>query len=173
MVYPLFLVLASIVIIVLIFFLERAFRKITELEHTLTEERRKRSMPMLTLEVNTDTDYGVFLINDSYCYAKNIQITDLDVIVDYGFKKHITLKFDPLEMLKPNGKIKMNYRVFDGDYDTTVNDAKNILNHIPDTPIEMHLRYENIEGGPFTSTIIPENDQYVVKEVTAIDEESR
>jgi hypothetical protein len=173
MVYPLFLVLSGIVIIILLFFVERAFRKITELEHTLAEERRKRSMPMLTLEVNTEDDYGVFLINDSYCYAKNINVDDLDVTVDYGFKKHITLKFDPLEMLKPNGRVKMDYRVFDGEYDTSVTDAKNILNHIPDTPIEMHLRYENIEGGPFTSTIIPEGDQYVIKEVKAVDEESR
>ena len=168
MVYPMFLIIASIVIIVLLFFLERAFRKISELEHALAEEKRKRSMPFLTLDVNTENDYGVFLINDSYCYAKNIQISDLDVVVDYGFKKHILLKFDPLEMLKPNGRSKLDYRVFDGDYDTTSSDAKNILNHFPDAPIEMHLRYENIEGDPFASTIIPEKDQYAVREVTAL-----
>lgn len=171
MVYPIFLVIEAIVIIVCIYFLERAFRKINELEHTLAEERRKRSMPLLTMEVNTENDYGVFLINDSYCYAKNINVYDLDVVVDYGFKKHITLKFDPLEMLKPNGRIKLNYRVFDGEYDTTSTDAKNILNHFPDSPIEMRLRYENIEGGPFSATIIPEDDQYVVKEVTPLSED--
>ena len=173
MLYLVFLIVASIVIIVLIAFLEKASRKIKELEHTLAEEKRKRSMPLLTLEVNTDDNYGVFLINDSYCYAKNININDLDVIVDYGFKKHITLKFAPLEMLKPNGKSKLDYRVFDDAYDTTSSDAKNILNHFPDAPIEMHLRYENIEGGAFSSIIIPENDQYVVKEVIPLQEESR
>ena len=173
MLYLVFLVITSIIIIILIFVIERAFRKIKELEHTLAEEKRKRSMPLLTLEVNTDDDYGIFLINDSYCYAKNITISNLDVVVDYGFKKHITLKFESLEMLKPNGQSKINYRVFDGDYDTTVNDAKNILNHFPDAPIEMHLHYENIEGAQFTSTIIPEKDQYVVKDVTPLNEESR
>ena len=173
MVYPLFLIVAGIVIIILLFFLERAFHKIAELEHTLAEEKRKRSMPLLTLEVNTDDDYGMFLINDSYCYAKNIRAGDLDVVVDYGFKKHITLKFDALEILKPNGRSRLNYRVFDGEYDTTMTDSKNILNHFPDAPIEMHLRYENIEGDPFTSTIIPENGQYVVREVTPIQKTSR
>jgi hypothetical protein len=169
MLYLVFLIIASIVIIVLISFLEKASRKIKELEDTLEEEKRKRSMPLLTLEVNTDSDYGIFLINDSYCYAKNINIIDLDVVVDYGFKKHITLKFDQVEMLKPNGRSKMNYRVFDGEYDTTTSDSVNILNHFPDAPIEVRLRYENIEGGAFTSTIVPdENGQYAVKEVTSI-----
>ena len=168
MVYKVLFVIADIIIIVFIFVIMKMLRKIRELEHTLAEERRKRSMPLLTLEVNTDDDYGVFLINDSYCYAKSINISDLDVVVDYGFKKHITLKFDPLEMLKPNGRSQLNYRVFDGDYDTTSTDAKNILNHFPDAPIEMHLRYANIEGDSFTSTIIPEKDQYVVREVTAL-----
>ncbi|MCK5083040.1 MAG: hypothetical protein KAR31_09065 [Candidatus Omnitrophica bacterium] len=173
MVYPLFLIIASIVIVILLFFLERAFHKITELEHILADERRKRSMPILTLEVNTDNDYGLFLINDSYCYAKNIQVSDLDVVVDYGFKKHITLKFDALEMLKPNGRSQLNYRVFDGDYDTTATDTKNILNHFPDAPISMNMRYENIESELFSSTIIPEKDQYIVKEVISLHEKSR
>ena len=166
--YMLFSIIAAVIIIVLLLFIRRALLKIRELEETLAEEQRKRSMPLLTLEVNTDDEYGVFLINDSYCYAKNITIGDLDVVVDYGFKKHITLKFDSLEMLKPNGRGQLEYRVFDGDYDTTVTDAKNILNHFPDAPIEIRLRYENLEGSPFTSTIIPEKGQYVVKEVIPV-----
>ena len=169
--YQMLFLLENLIIITLIFVVIGAIRKIRELQNTLVEEKRKRSMPMLTLEVNTDDDYGIFLINDSYCYARNINIDNLDVIVDYGFKKHITLKFDPLEMLKPNGRSKLNYRVFDDEYETTASDAKNILNHFSDAPIEIHLRYENLEGGPFASTIIPDKDQYVVKEVTSLEEE--
>jgi hypothetical protein len=123
-------------------------------------------MPMLNLEVNTKEDYGAFLINDSYCYAKNIHVQNLDVVVDYGFKKHITLKFGDVEILKPNGRVKLNYRVFDGEYDVTAQDSKNILNHFPDSPIEMQLSFENLEGGAFTSTIVPENQGYTIKEVT-------
>jgi hypothetical protein len=93
---------------------------------------------------------------------------DLDVTVDYGFKKHITLKFSPLEVLKPNGRIRLSYRVFDGQYDVTATDALNILNHFSDSPIEMHLRYENIEGSPFAATITSEKNQYIIKEVTPL-----
>ncbi len=168
--YTILFLVKDLVIVVLIFTFIGALRKISELKQALAEEKRKRSMPLLTLEVNTTDDFGVFLINDSYCYARNININDLDVIVDYGFKKHITLKFDPLDMLKPNGRTKLNYRVFDGEYDTSSTDAKNILNHFSDAPIEMHLRYENLEGGPFSSVIVPDKDQYVVKEVVALEE---
>ncbi|MBN1869577.1 MAG: hypothetical protein JW847_03255 [Candidatus Omnitrophica bacterium] len=168
MIYPIFLIIAGAVIIYLLSLIQTANRKIKELEDALTEERRKRSMPMLTLEVNTTDNYGAFLLNDSYCYAKNIRIHDLDVVVDYGFKKHITLKFDAVSMLKPNGKAKLGFRVFDGDFDVTATDAKNILNHFPDAPIEMVLRYENIEGGEFSSTIVSEKGGYTVKETTPV-----
>lgn len=168
MTYLYFLIVASISIIIILYFLEKAHREIKELKRTLADERRKRSMPILTLDVDTEIEFGIFLINDSYCYAKNITVKDLDVIVDYGFKKHITLKFDPLDMLKPNGRSRLNYRVFDGDYDTTSTDAKNILNHFSDAPIEIHLNYENIEGGSFAATIVPEENKYIVKEVSPV-----
>lgn len=159
----------DIIIALLVFIIIVAFFRIHTLKKNLAIEKRKRTMPLITLEVNTDNDFGIFLVNDSYCYAKNIVTDDLDVVVDYGFKKHITLKFDPVEILKPNGKSKLNYRVFDGIYDvTSPGDKKNILNHFSDAPIEMRLRYENIEGGPFAAIIVSEKDHYIIKEVTAL-----
>ncbi|HQP10987.1 MAG TPA: hypothetical protein PKV41_06355 [Candidatus Omnitrophota bacterium] len=171
--YNILFLLKDLVIVLLIFAVVGLVRKIRALQETLADERRKRSMPFLTVEVNTENDFGVFLINDSYCYARNIRMDDLDVIVDYGFKKHIRLKFDPLETLKPNGRSRLNYRVFDGEFDTTATDATNILNHFQDAPITMHLYFENLEGGPFASTIVAEKNQYIVKEVVPIKEESR
>jgi len=173
MLYDTVYFIKDIVIVVLLFAVFQSIRKVKALKQTLEEEKRKRSMPLITMEVDTDDDKGVFLINDSYCYAKNINIEDLDVVVDYGFKKHITLKFKPLEVLKPSARIKLSYNVFDDGYDTTNTDSLNILNHFTDAPIEMRLRYENIEGGPFAATIGAEKDQYVIKDVTPLKEESR
>lgn len=158
----------DIVIALLTFAVIWAALKIRALKATLAQEKRKRTMPLITLEVNTGDDLGIFLVNDSYCYAKHIRMDDLDVTVDYGFKKRITLKFAPLEVLKPNGRIKLSYRVFDGQYDVTASDALNILNHFSDSPVEMRLRYENIEGSPFAATVAPEKGQYIIKEVTPL-----
>lgn len=171
--YTIWFLIKDLVIVLFLFALIGALRKINALKEDLEEEKRKRSMPLLGIEVDTDNDYGVFLINESYCYARNIQINDLEVTVDYGFKKRITLKFDKLDMLKPNGRTKVNYRVFDDEYDTTTNDAQNILNHFSDTPITIKLNYENLEGGPFASTIIPDKEKnvYVIKDVTPLKEE--
>ena len=141
--YSLFL-LKDIVIVLLLFAVFQLFRKVKTIEATLEKEKRKQSMPLITMELNTTDDWGVFLVNDSYCYAKNINIENLDVVIDYGFKKHIALKFSPLEILKPGAKTKLNYRVFDGEYEITVTDSLNILNHFSDAPIEMLLSYENI-----------------------------
>jgi len=119
----------DIIIVLLVLIVIGAFFKIRSLKKTLAIEKRKRTMPLITLEVNTDDDFGAFLLNDSYCYAKSIKVEDLDVVIDYGFKKHITLKFDPVEILKPNGRIKLNHRVFDGVYDISSSDDKNIFIH--------------------------------------------
>ena len=158
----------DIVIILLLFAVFQSIRKVKALEHELEEEKRKRSMPLITMEVDTDDNMGVVLINDSYCYAKNNDIEDMDVVVDYGFKKHITLKFKPLEVLKPSARIKLSYNVIDDGYDISNTDSLNILHHFTDAPIEMRLRYENIEGGPFAATIGSEKDQYVIKNVTPL-----
>ena len=158
------------IITLLIFSLIAALYKIRTLKETLTREKRKRSMPLLALEVDTQKDKGVFLINDSYCYARNIHLDDLDVVVDYGFKKHITLKFSPVEILKPGDRSKLDYRVFDEKYDITSTDSLNIINHFSDAPIEIRLRYENLEGGPFAATIGPEKNNYITKEVVPLDD---
>jgi len=173
MLYDALYFVKDIAIILLLFAVFQSIRKVKALEQTLKEEKRKRSMPLITMEVDVDNDKGVFLINDSYCYAKNINIEDLDVVVDYGFKKHITLKFEPLDILKPSARIKLSYNVLDDGYDITNTDSLNILNHFTDAPIEMRLRYENIEGGPFAATIGVEKDRYVIKDVTPLQEESR
>ncbi len=173
MLYDTVYFMKDIAIVLLLFAVFQSIRKVKALEQTLEEEKRKRSMPLITMEVATDGDMGVFLINDSYCYAKNINIEDMDIVVDYGFKKHITLKFEPLEVLKPSARIKLSYNVFDDGYDTTKTDSLNILNHFTDAPIEMRLRYENIEGGPFAATIGSEKNQYVLKNVTPLQKESR
>ena len=173
MLYDALYLLKDIVIVLLLFVTFLTFRKVKALEQTLEEEKRKRTMPLINMEVDTNDDMGVFLINDSYCYAKNIDIKDMDVVVDYGFKKHITLKFKPLEILKPSARIKLSYNVFDDEDDITTDNSFNILNHFTDAPIEMRLRYENIEGNPFLATIGPEKDQYVIKNVSPLQEESR
>jgi len=159
----------DIIIVLLVFAVISAMMKIRTLKDTLEMEKRKRSMPLMALDVNTTNDMGVFLVNDSYCYAKNIDIQDMDVVVDYGFKKHITLKFPSVEMLKPSARARLDYRVFDGEYDITNTDSKNILNHFSDAPIEMRLRYRNIEDSPFEAVIGPERDHYITKEVTPLE----
>ncbi len=173
MLYDSLYFLKDIVIVLLLFTTFLAIRKVKDLEKTLEEEKRKRSMPLITMEVNTDDDMGVFLINDSYCYAKNITIEDLDVVLDYGFKKHLLLKFPPLEILKPSARVRLNYNIFDGEYDITDTDSLNILNHFTDAPIEMRLRYENIEGSPFSAKIATEKDRYVIKEVVPLQKEEK
>jgi len=104
-------------------------------------------------------------MDDLPSHSPGCGLDDRDVVVDYGFKKHIALKVDPIEVLKPNQRVQLHYRVFDGEYDVTTTDAKNILIHFSDAPVKIHLQYENIEGSGFKAVIGPQDNQYITQEV--------
>jgi len=162
--YDLNFLIRDVLIGVLAGLLVWAIFKIKQIKRLLAEEKRKRLFPLLMLEVDTD-EVAAYLMNDSYCYAKNVKIDDLNITVDYGFKKRLLLKFEPIDMIKPGQKMPLNYRVWDGAYDITSTDSRNLVYHFSDSNIEMHISYSNMEHAKFSTTISRDKDQYIVKEV--------
>lgn len=137
--------------------------QVYRLNKRLTEEKRRRIFSLLTLEINPD-QLGAYLYNDSYCYAKNIRIEDADVTTTFGYKKKLRLKFDTIDTLKPDQKAKLNYRVFDGQFDITSADSKNLVVYFENPDFEMHINYSNIENMPFSAIVRREKSHFVIKE---------
>jgi len=143
--------------------------KIKALRRLLEEERKKRTFPMLILRVDKN-ELKAYLKNESYCYAKQIAIDDLDLTVEYGFKKKLMLRFDTIPMLKPNQEIKLAYRVFDNEFDVTPHSPDSLVLQFHDNPFTMHIGFENLENEKFRSTIVWQDSDYMVKEVRPLDE---
>lgn len=83
--------LALIVIVVLLTRLSRLRRANLSLERALKYEKLRGRCPYLTLQ-RDDQQYQLRLTNDSYCYAKHIQVHDALLVVDGGFQIQIHLK---------------------------------------------------------------------------------
>jgi len=150
--------------------LSNAAGKIKALRVLIEVERKKRTFPLLVFRVNKD-DLSVYLKNESYCYAKHVVIDDLNLTVEYGFKKFLLLRFAPINLLKPNQEIKLSYQVFDNDFDVTSQSPDSLVLQFHDNPFSMNLNYENLEEEKFRSTIVWDSGAYVVKEVHSVDEE--
>ncbi len=137
---------------------------IASLRKALEYEKLRGRCPYLTLERDTE-EYKLMLTNDSYCYAKNVQVHDAPMIVDVGFQKRLTLKFDPIQMIKPHSSARLHYKAFDGDLDVTNNDPGKLIHYFPNSGLELTVTCQNMEGDPFREVIINEKDKFIVREV--------
>jgi hypothetical protein len=135
--------------------------RIKNLNRRLEEEHRKRTLPLLIFGVDS-LETGLYLKNDSYCHARDIRIEDFTVIVDYGFKKKLRLQFEPIEMLKAQGKVSLAFRVFDGPHEVMRSDT--ILTHLLADSFEARLRYRNLENEEFISIVGREKKTFTIKQ---------
>ena len=139
------------------------------LKTLLAEEKRKRTYPLLTFEVDR-SKLKAYLKNESYCYAKDVHIDDMTITADYGFKKDLHLKFDPIVLLRPGGVTELEYKVFDNGFDVTTQSPDSLVLQFKDSPsFKIHMRFKNLEEEGFESTVAWQESQYVVKEVKPLE----
>jgi len=147
----------------------KLLRNNNTLKILLAEEKRKRTYPLLTFEVDR-SKLKAYLKNESYCYAKDVQIDDMVLTADYGFKKDLNLKFDPIVLLRPGGSTELEYKVFDNGFDVTTQSPDSLVLQFKDSPsFKMHMRYKNLEEEGFESTVAWQENQYVVKDLKPLE----
>ena len=141
---------------------------IASLRKALEYEKLRGRCPYLTLE-RDDQEYRLLLTNDSYCYAKNVRVQDAPMTVDVGFQKKLTLKFEPIEMIKPHTSAQLHYKAFDGELDVTNHDPGKLIHYFPNSGLELTVLCENMEGDPFREIIVNEKDKFLVKGVQPVE----
>ncbi|MCA9399119.1 MAG: hypothetical protein KC618_05185 [Candidatus Omnitrophica bacterium] len=144
-------------------------KEIKQLAVALEKEKHKRSFPLLAFELDVE-GRSLYVTNDSYCYAKKIAIQDFDLTLHMGFEKHLTLKFDTIDLLKPGKREKITFRVFDHGHEITSSDSPNLVYYFPDTKVTFHIRFENIEEDRFESLVINEGKEFIIKHTERLDD---
>ena len=136
---------------------------IRRLNHALIEEKKKRLLPLLILELD-ESSPGVYLKNNSSCYAQKIIFEDFPLTLELGYKKMVVLKFETIDTLYPNEKKKLQFRIFDGEYEDYQSEKDNITNYFFISDFQLRLYYYNIENTKFTALITAENNTFHIKE---------
>lgn len=161
----------SLVLITLLsLHLEQYKKEVRTLSTALVKEKRKRNIPVLTLDMDWDKR-ALHILNDSYCYAKNIVFEEVKLIISIGFQKHLNLCFNSIELLKPGERTALSFKVFDHGHNITSADSPNLVYYFPDTKLTFRIHYQNIEKDNFTTTIVNEGKQFTVEAANPLDEE--
>ena len=100
----------DLALLLLIILLIRLVAYIFHLKKELIKAQKAQNTPFFDLEINSE-EIGLFIINSSNCFAKNIRIEAVDFVADVGFKKHLKLVFEPIESLKVSQREKLKFRV--------------------------------------------------------------
>jgi len=156
-----------IIIILLTFAVLLCLRKIRDLKAALDAEHRSRSVPLLILDVDP-VERILYLKNDSGCFAKDIQINDLDVELSYDFKKILTIKFEKVDFLKPLQKVRLNYSLYEKGHLIKIEVTDTLFAHLDRASFDIVIRYSNLENTPFVMTVEKSKERFFLKEIRPV-----
>jgi len=157
----------EIIIVFLVLFLVLYWVKTRRLKRRLIQATRKQFIPVLLLDIDPRKP-GIFIKNEGNCYVKDITVSDIHVILDYDFKKELTLKFNKVGFIKPKERIKVDYSVFDGDVKIPSSEAEHLNVHLAKSVFEIHLICANIEGKEFKAVLIKDKEGFHIKEIVPV-----
>ncbi len=139
-----------------------ALLQIRKLKKSLIREIQKRLVPELMLELDLKA-IGLFIKNESAMIAKEISIQDVDVdIEDFGFMMSFTLKFDPVDILRPNERIKLNFSAIHRGQEGSVRTPEGILPHLSSASFRIIIDFYNIENLKFHAEFIRKPNKFVL-----------
>ena len=137
--------------------------RIVRLSRLLREERHRRFLPLITAGIDS-IEEGLYLKNTGGVPAKDITVGDVEIELDYGFKKYLRLSFRPLDRLAPDEKKPLAFEVFDKEYQVHPEDAETLAGHIKTSPLTLHLRYTNMQNVPFRALLRKDKDRVTIEE---------
>ncbi len=141
--------LITITLLILVF----CILEIKKLKKTITQEAQKRLIPQLNLEFNPDIQdktAGFHLKNENLFLARNITIKDTTLdLSDFGFKKTIILRFENINILRPEEQIQLKFEVLDINEEPLPEVTEKIIPHLVSPSFKITVYYFNVENLKF------------------------
>lgn len=137
-------------ILIVSFILIFCILEIRKLKKKVTHEVQKRILPQLNLEIILDINIqnsGIYLRNESFFIARDIKLEDLQITMDdLGYKYNLILKFEGVDSLRAQEKVKLKFQVFDKNLVPLPEVTERIMPHLTEMPFKIRLSYSNIEN---------------------------
>jgi len=160
-----FIIMAKNVVIAILFgILIYTFSRVRFLRRNLSEESRKRLIPVLVIE-KVDNEYGFCIKNEGICSAKNICIDAFQLPLEYDFKRTVTIRFETIDILNPGQKEKLYFGAYDGGRHVGEQEMSYLLPKIDTANFEVRISYTNLEDVPFITIVGKEKNRFFVKYV--------
>jgi len=137
----------------------RKFRK------TLALETEKRLFPNLSLELD-EKELQIYVKNDSFFLAQNIKFQDSELILDdMGFKVCVIIKFEDIGVIKPQERVKLNFKCFDKKLNFLPELTERAIPHLINAPFTVKIFLSNIENMKFGITINRSQRKFTVERI--------
>ncbi len=134
------------------------------LRRSLRRERRRQFFPFLGMYFD-DGLMGFYLVNESQHPARSVVIEDIPVTVDYGFKKHLLLKFEAIDLLKPGETMKLDYRVWEGDAPFAEGVSEDLAGQLTASLQEVRIHYRNLSRAGFRAVLSKQGKRLVIDRI--------
>ncbi len=156
-------------IVITLFILFLCILKIRKLKKAIAQEVQRRLTPQLILELvfNPDNqDSGFYLKNESFFLAQDIQIEDVELnLDDYGFKLGVILRFEKVSFLRPQERIKLEFKALDKKAEYLPDVTERILPHLISLSFKVKIYYSNIEGLKFCAVLSKIREKFHITEI--------
>jgi len=138
--------------------------EIIRLRIVLHRQKQRMVIPVIELEPSL-ADTELYLSNNSACYAKAITPEDIQVTLDYGFKKTFRVRFSPIEKLAPQEKVPLTYTIFDGEFRIEADNLNPLKAQLAVASFTLRLSYTNMENIRYRSVIVKNKDKASIQEL--------
>ena len=159
------------VIIIAMFALLLCLFEIRRLKKLLTQHTKRMLIPQLNCELLLDEDAkksGIYLTNESYFLVRGIKFDDAAVTInDSGYNVGMILKFEEIETLRPQEKMKLKLKVFDkeGDLESRMTEVINL--HLTNASFKIKIHYSNIEEKKFFAVFSKKGEKFYLQSTQA------
>lgn len=145
--------------------------RIRKQKKIIVEEVKKKTIPQLSLELLLDEQYqkmGFYLCNESYFLVKSIRLKDVQLTLeDFGVNQHFILRFENIiDFLRPNEKVKLDFKVLDREYKFLPAVTEKIVPHLIDTYFKVSILYSDIEDAKFLAVLSKKDRKFLTEKIT-------
>ena len=123
--------------------------EIRKLKRNIIQEVQKKLFPQLMMYMDSKEMFFT-LKNEGFSFARSIEIEDLTLYLeDTGVKVCYILKFENIDCLKPQEKIKLKFKVCDENQHFRPEATERIFPHLIRPPFNIKMSCRDIEDRNF------------------------
>jgi len=156
-------ILASLFILLL------CILEIHRLKKVIAGDVQKQLIPQLNCELILDEtveNMGLYLKNESFFLARSIKVEDIELTLDdLGYKVGLILRFEDIDSLGPQEKIKLKLKVFDRDQRFRLDLTERIIPHLISAFFKIKIFYSNIEGLKFCALFFKKKNKFYPEKI--------